>query len=105
MSPRSLQVLTSLMAKMRGGATLGVQPTRRECFNTSTTTPIVASPHNRVRGIKLFLSLDWGWCVSIVVKCIIVLSVNGVVGSLFATRITRMWCVGGIQMGNLNGSQ
>jgi hypothetical protein len=96
---------------MQGGATLGVQPTRRESLNTSATTPIVASTLNRVvqvgvlRGIGLFLSLGWGWCVSVVVKHIIVLSVIGVAGALSATRITRMWCVGGIQMGNLNGSQ
>jgi hypothetical protein len=111
LNPRSLQVLISLMARMRGGATLGVQPTKRESLNTSATTPIVASPLNRVlqkgvlRGIRLFLSLGWGWCVSVVVKLIVVLSVNGVAGALSTTRIPRMWCVGGIPMGNLNGSQ
>jgi hypothetical protein len=104
-------VLTSLVARMRGGATLGVQPTRRESLNTSATTPIRASPLNRVlqegvlRGIGLFLSLGWGWCVSVVVKRIVVLSVSGAAGALSAARITRMWCVGEIQMGNLNGSQ
>jgi hypothetical protein len=94
----------------RRGYTGGFQPTRRESLNTSATTPIVASPLNRVlhvgvlRGIELFLSLGWGWCVFIVVKHIVVLSVSGVADALSATRITRMWCVGGIQMGNLNGS-
>jgi hypothetical protein len=39
------------------------------------------------------------------VKRIVMLSVTGVACALFATKITRMWCVGGIQMGNLNGSQ
>jgi hypothetical protein len=48
MNPRSLQVLISLVARMRGGDTLGVQPTRRESLNTSTSTPIVASPLNQV---------------------------------------------------------
>jgi hypothetical protein len=89
----------------------GVQPIKRESFNTSAITPIVANPLNLVlqegvlKGIGLFLSLGWGWCVSVVVKRIVVLSVSGVAGVLFATRITRMWCVEGIQMGNLNGSQ
>jgi hypothetical protein len=100
-------VLISLVARTRGGATLGVQPTRGESHNTSTTTPIVASPLNRVLQegviirIGLFLSLGWGWCVSIVVKRIAVPSVSGVAGALSADRITRMWCVGGIPNGKL----
>jgi hypothetical protein len=75
------------MDMTRGGATLGVQPTRGESLNTSATTPIVASPLNWVlqegvlRGIRLFLSLGWGWCVSAVVKRIAVQSVSGVAGS------------------------
>jgi hypothetical protein len=99
------------MARTRGGATLGVQPTGGESHNTSATTPIVANPLNRVlqegvlRGIELFLSLGWGWCVSVVVKHIAVLSVSGVAGALSAARITRMWCVEGIPIGDLNGSQ
>jgi hypothetical protein len=32
-------MLISLVARMRGGATLRVQPTRRESLNTSATTP------------------------------------------------------------------
>jgi hypothetical protein len=98
------------VAMMRGRATLGLQPTRRESPNTSATTPIVASPLNWVlqegvlRGIELFLSIGWGWCVSVVVKRIVVPSVSGVAGAVSAARITGMWCVGGIPMGNFNGS-
>jgi hypothetical protein len=108
---RSLQVLINLVARTRGGATLGVPPTRGESHNTSATTPIMANPLNQVlqegvlRGIGLFLSLDWGWCVSVVVKRIAVPSVSGVASALSAARITRKWCVGGIPMGNLIGSQ
>jgi hypothetical protein len=66
---------------------MGVQPTRGESLNTSATTPILASPLNWVpqegvlRGIGLFLSLGWGWCVFVVVKRIAVSSVGGVAGS------------------------
>jgi hypothetical protein len=108
---RSLQVLICLVARTRGGATPGVHPIRGESLNTSATTPIVANPLNRVlqegvlRGIRLFLSLGWGWCVSVVVKHITVPSVSGVARALSAARITRMWCVGGIPIGNSNGSQ
>jgi hypothetical protein len=110
-SHRSLRVLISLMARTQGGATSGVQPTRGASFSTSATTPTMANPLNRVlreevlRGIRLFLSPGWGWCVSIVVMRIAVLSVSGVAGVLSAGRTTRMWCVGGIPMGSSDGSQ
>jgi hypothetical protein len=103
--------LISLVARTRGGATLEVQPTRGASLITSATAPIVANPLNRVlreevlRGIGLFLSPGWGWCVFIVVMHITVLSVSGVAGVLSAVRITRMWCVGGIPMGSSDGSQ
>jgi hypothetical protein len=90
---------------------LEVQPTRGASLSTSATTPSVANPLNRVlrgevlRGIGLFLSLGWGWCVFVVVMRIAVLSVSGVAGVLSAVRITRMWCVGGIPMGILDGSR
>jgi hypothetical protein len=88
----------------------GVQPTRGENHSTRTTTPTVANPLNWVlqegvlKGIGLFLSPGWGWCVSVVVKRIAVPSVSGVAGALFAAKITRMWCVGEIPMGSSNGS-
>jgi hypothetical protein len=110
-SLRSLRVLISFVARTRGGATLGVHPTRGESHNTSVTTPVVENPLIRVlqegvlRGIGLFLSPGWGWFASIVVKRIAVPSVSGVEGVLFVARITRMWCVGGIPMGSSNGSQ
>jgi hypothetical protein len=71
----------------------------------------MANPPNRVlhegvlRGIVLFLSPGWGWCVSVVVKRIAVPSVSGVAGALSVVRITRMWCVGEIPMGSSNGSE
>jgi hypothetical protein len=46
-----------------------------------------------------------GWCVSVVVMHIAVLSVSGVEGVLSVVRTTRMWCVGGIPMGSSDGSQ
>jgi hypothetical protein len=65
----SLRAWISLVARTRGEATLGVQPTRGASLSTSATTPTVANPLNRVlreevlRGIGLFLSPGWGWCV------------------------------------------
>jgi hypothetical protein len=65
-SLRSLWVLISLMARTRGGATLGVQSTRGESHNTSATTPTMANPLNQVlqegvlRGIGRFISPGWG---------------------------------------------
>jgi hypothetical protein len=91
-------------------ANTGVQPTRGESRNTNVTTPIMENPlilvlqEGVLRGIGLFLSPGWGWCVSVVVKHIAVPSVSGVAGALSAARITRMWCVGGIPMGSSNGS-
>jgi hypothetical protein len=99
------------MAKTRGGATLEVQPIRGASLSTSATTPTVASILNRVlreevlRGIGLFLSPGWGWCVFVVVMRIAVLSVSGVAVALSAVKTTRMWCVGGIPMGSSDGSQ
>jgi hypothetical protein len=109
-SLRSLRVLISLVARTRGGATLGVQPIRGASLSISATTPTVANPLNRVlqeevlRGIGLSLSPGWGWCVSVVVTRIAVQSVSGVAGALSAAKITRMWCVGGIPMGSSDGS-
>jgi hypothetical protein len=40
-----------------------------------------------------------------VVMRIPVPSVSGVAGALSAARITRTWCVEGIPMGDINGSQ
>jgi hypothetical protein len=80
--------------------------TRGASLSTNATTPTMANPLNRVlreevlRGIGLFLSPGWGWCVFVVVMRITVLSVSGVAGVLSTVRITRMWCVGGIPMGS-----
>jgi hypothetical protein len=80
----------------------GGPATRGASLSTSATTPTMANPLNRVlreavlRGIGLFLSLGWGWCVSVVVMRIAVPSVSGVAGALSAAKTTRMWCVGGI---------
>jgi hypothetical protein len=110
-SHRSLRVLISLMARTREGATLEVQPTRGASLSTSATTPTMANLLNRVvreellRGIRLFLSPGWGWCVFVVVMRIAVLSVSGVAGAPSAVKTTRMWCVGGILMGSSDGSQ
>jgi hypothetical protein len=99
------------MARIRGGATLGAQPTRGASLSTSAATPTVANPLNRLqweevlRGIGLFLSPGWGWFVSVVVMRIAVLSVSGVADVPSTVRITRMWCVGGIPMGSSDGSQ
>jgi hypothetical protein len=109
-SQKSSGVDQSRGQNARRGNTRGLAH-RGESHNTSATTPIVANPLNQVlqegvlRGIGLLQSLGWGWCVSVVVKRIVVPSVSGVAGALSTARITRMWCVGGIPMGNLNGSQ
>ena len=110
-SRRSLRVLINLVARTRGGATLEVQLTRGASLSISATILTVANLLTRVlreevlRGFGLFLSLGWGWYVSVVVKRITVPSVSGVASALSTTSITRMWCVGGIPMGSSDGSR